>query len=137
MYTLIAKWYIQADDNDKAKAVLQALRELAAQVEAQEPDTWMYLVHTGNQEGSTPPPAPGEVVFVEAYKDFNALLQHVNGKLFQTFVSQYGADFVPEMVPNKGPFLGTISGTKSAPYWLTKVWNSLPLTCWSKALKSL
>src|ERR1039458_4135319 len=58
MYTLIAKWYIQADDNDKAKAVLQALRELAAQVEAQEPDTWMYLVHTGNQEGSTPPPAP-------------------------------------------------------------------------------
>jgi quinol monooxygenase YgiN len=105
MYTLIAKWYIQANDNDKTKAVLQALRELAAQVEAQEPDTWLYLVHTGNQEGSTPPPAPGEVVFVEAYKDFNALLQHVNGKLFQTFVSQYGADFVPEMAPNKGPFM--------------------------------
>ena len=65
----------------------------------------MYLVHTGNQEGSTPPPAPGEVVFVEAYKDFNALLQHVNGELFQTFVSQYGADFVQVTDPNKGPFM--------------------------------
>ena len=101
MYTLIAKWYIRSNEN----AVLEALRELAKQVEAQEPDTWMYVVHTGNQEGSTPPAAPGEVVFVEAYKDFNALLQHVNGKLFQTFVSQYGADFVPVTAPNKGPFM--------------------------------
>ena len=101
MYTVIAKWFIKANEN----AVLEALRELAAQVEAQEPDTWMYLVHTGKQEGSVPPPASGEVVFVEAYKDFNALLQHVNGKLFQTFVSQYGADFVQELAPNKGPFM--------------------------------
>jgi quinol monooxygenase YgiN len=101
MYTVIAKWYIQANEN----AVLQGLRDLATQVEAQEPDTWMYLVHAGNQQGSTPPPAPGEVVFVEAYKDFNALLQHVNGKPFQTFLSQYGADFVPLAEPNKGPFM--------------------------------
>ena len=101
MYTVIAKWYIRANE----KAVLQGLRHLATQVEAGEPDTWMYVVHTGNQDGSTPPPAPGEVVFVEAYKDLNALLQHVNGKPFQTFLSQYGADFVPLTEPNKGPFL--------------------------------
>lgn len=101
MYTLIAKWYIRANQN----AVLQGIHDLAAQVEAQEPDTWMYLVHTGNQEGSTPPPAPGEVVFLEAYKDFSALLQHVNGKLFQTFLSQYGADFVAVTDPNKGPLM--------------------------------
>jgi quinol monooxygenase YgiN len=101
MYTVLAKWYIKANE----KAVLQGLRDLARQVEAGEPDTWMYLVHTGNQEGSTPPAAPGEVLFLEAYKDLNALLQHVNGKPFQTFLSQYGADFVPLIVPNKGPFM--------------------------------
>lgn len=101
MYTIIAKWYIKANE----KAVLQALLHLAAQVEAQEPDTWMYVVHTGNEEGSTPPPAPGEVVFVEAYKDLNALLQHVNGTPFKTFLSQYGADFVPLMPPNTGPVM--------------------------------
>jgi quinol monooxygenase YgiN len=101
MYTVLAKWYIKANE----KAVLQGLRDLARQVEAGEPDTWMYLVHTGNQEGSTPPSAPGEVLFLEAYKDLNALLQHVNGKPFQTFLSQYGADFVPLIVPNKGPFM--------------------------------
>ncbi len=101
MYAIIAKWYIKANES----AVIQALRNLAAQVEAQEPDTWMYLVHTGSQAGSTPPPAPGEVVFLEAYKDFNALLQHVNGKLFQAFLTQYGADFVPLTPPNKGPLM--------------------------------
>ena len=101
MYTVTATWYIQANE----KAVLRGLRALARQVKAQEPDTWMYLVHTGNQKGSTPPPAPGEVVFVEAYKDFNALLRHVNGKPFQAFLKQYGADFVQVMEPNKGPFM--------------------------------
>jgi hypothetical protein len=65
----------------------------------------MYLVHTGNAGGSTPPPADGEVVFVEAYKDLDALLRHVNGKPFQTFLSRYGADFVPVLDPNKGAFM--------------------------------
>ena len=51
MYAITAKWYIKANQT----AVLQALHQLAAQVEAQEPDTWMYVVHTGNQDGSTPP----------------------------------------------------------------------------------
>ena len=101
MYTVIAKWYIQANE----KAVLRGLRKLARQVEASEPDTWMYLVHTGNQKGSTPPPPPGEVVFVEAYKDLKALLHHVNGKPFQSFLSQFGADFVPLTEPNKGPVM--------------------------------
>jgi quinol monooxygenase YgiN len=101
MYTVIAKWYIKSNEN----AVLKALRDLALQVEAQEPDTWLYLVHTGNQEGSTPPPAPGEVVFMEAYRDLNALLLHVHGKPFQTFLKQYGNDFVPLTTPNEGPFM--------------------------------
>jgi quinol monooxygenase YgiN len=101
VYTIIAKWYIKSNES----AVLQGLRHLAAQVEAQEPDTWMYVVHIGNQAGSVPPPAPGEVVFLEAYKDLNALLQHVNGKLFQTFLTQFGTDFVPVMEPNKGPVM--------------------------------
>jgi quinol monooxygenase YgiN len=101
MYTVIAKWYIKSNEN----AVVNALRDLALQVEAQEPDTWLYLVHTGNQEGSTPPPAPGEVVFMEAYKDLNALLRHVNGKPFQAFLKQCGTDFVPLTKPNEGPFM--------------------------------
>jgi quinol monooxygenase YgiN len=101
MYTVLAKWYIKANE----KAVLQGLRDLARQVEAGEPDTWMYLVHTGHKDGSTPPPAPGEVFFVEAYKDFNALLKHVKGKPFKAFLKQYGADFVQLTDPNKGPFM--------------------------------
>jgi quinol monooxygenase YgiN len=101
MYSLISKWFIKANQD----AVLRALRDLAAQVEAHESDTWMYLVHTGNQDGSAPPPAPGEVVFVEAYKDLNGLLHHVNGPLFQAFLKQYGADFVPVLAPNTGPLM--------------------------------
>jgi quinol monooxygenase YgiN len=101
MYSIIAKWYIQANE----KAVLEGLRELTGQVEAGEPDTWMYLVHTGHQKGSTPPAAPGEVVFVEAYKDLEALLAHVNGKPFQAFLAKYGADFVQLTPPNKGPMM--------------------------------
>ena len=101
MYTIIAKWYVKSNE----KAVLKALRQLAREVEAQELDTWMYVVHTGNQDGSVPPPAPGEVVFLEAYKDFNALLAHVNGSPFKTFLSKYGADFVPQMPPNSGPLM--------------------------------
>lgn len=110
MYAITAKWYIKANQT----AVLQALHQLAAQVEAQEPDTWMYVVHTGNQDGSTPPAVPGEVVFVEAYKDFNALLAHVNGKPFQSFLAQYGADFAQVSPPNKGPFMLVESLTRLA-----------------------
>ena len=110
MYTVIARWYIKAN----RKAVLEGLQSLAAQVEAGEPDTWMYLVHTGNEAGSTPPPALGEVVFVEGYKDFQALLRHVKGRPFKTFLKQYGADFVPVTAPNKGPFMLVASLARQA-----------------------
>ena len=85
--------------------MVAALKSLAGQVQAEEPDTWMYVVHDALDEGSIPPPALGEIVFVEAYKDHAAFVAHVTGKPFLAFMAEFGPLLVQQLPPNKGGYI--------------------------------
>jgi len=91
MYSLIATWYLKPDLKSEGIA---ALRQLAKDVEENEPDTWGYLIHSGAQ-GSAPPCSDGTVVFIEIYKDEHAFLAHVKGPTFTQFKEEYGKLFQP------------------------------------------
>ena len=72
MYIVDAFWSIIPGNEAKAYAALGAL---AAQVEKEQPDTWMYLIHTPNLDpgvNTFPMPGPEQVGFVEGYKDRDA-----------------------------------------------------------------
>ena len=86
MLSIVAKWWIVPGNEDAAVA---ALAELAARVEAEEPYTLMYLVHTAVEEGSRPPPPRTEVVFVSAWPDRAAFERHLDGPVFRTWIAQY------------------------------------------------
>jgi len=82
---LISKWFVLPGHE---RAVLPALRKLAAVVRATEPGTLMYLVHTPYDQRklrSTPPPNSGLVLFFEMHASPKAFDVHVNGSLFTTF----------------------------------------------------
>jgi predicted enzyme related to lactoylglutathione lyase/quinol monooxygenase YgiN len=100
--SLTSGWYIAPGKGSEA---LAALRNLAAAVYANEPDTLMYLVHTPfADEGSIvsrPPVTANSVVFFETYRTPQAFLAHVNGPVFQEFVAKNGSLFVNS---NGGPF---------------------------------
>lgn len=96
MYTLIAKWTII--QGKEAPAVV-ALKKLAKQVQQNEKDTLIYLVHTPDlKEVNLPTPSPLEVIFIEGYKNKAAFLAHLTGKIFTTFVAQYGDLFLSTTV---------------------------------------
>jgi len=81
---------------NEAKAYA-ALGALADAVEATQPDTWMYLLHTPNLDPGTniyPPPAPVQVAFVEGYKDFAAYKAHHGSKVMKDFVKNSGQYFL-------------------------------------------
>jgi len=101
MYTMLARWYVKQGMEQDA---LTALEQLAAQVQAQEPDTLMYLVHRGGP-GALPPSPRGEIVFVEGYRSMEAFKAHVNGPVFQGFLKEHGGLFVPAF--QGGPFMLT------------------------------
>lgn len=85
MITTIGQMYILPGAETKAIALL---KELAANVQANEPDTLLYLIHLPDAKGLSMPPAiPGEVTFVEVYKDDAAFQAHLNGPAFQGFVA--------------------------------------------------
>jgi len=92
MLSLTSQWFLRPGCEQTAIA---ALRQLAADVEAQEPDTLTYLVHTpyaGLQ--SLPPADPLSVLFFEEYSDDAAFQRHVTGPVFTGFVKQHGDLFV-------------------------------------------
>lgn len=91
MKSLIARWYIKPGEEDKVWPVLEAL---PAKVLAEEPDTYMYLVHKPDTEASMPPLPGTEIIFFEAYKDEGAFTAHIKGKVFTTFVEEYGDCFL-------------------------------------------
>lgn len=99
MLTLVAHWYVKPGKLDDAKAALAAL-EVA--VKANEPGTWMYLIHV-SAAGSLPPAADGTVVFVEGYADAAALQAHLNGPAYTGFQKAHGDLFVPAF--SGGPFM--------------------------------
>jgi quinol monooxygenase YgiN len=99
-----AYWTIVAGKQAEAEA---ALAELAREVEAKEPGTWMYLVHVPNRGVSSfPPQGPGAVTFLEVYKDRQAFLDHVTGPVFTGFLARHGADFLNMYGPTL-PFMIT------------------------------
>jgi quinol monooxygenase YgiN len=93
-YPLTAKWTILPGNEEKAK---KALIQLAKDVQENEPETLLYMVHVPNfKEKSLPTPPEGEVFFWEVYEDQNAFLKHINGSIFQTFVKTYGELFLSD-----------------------------------------
>lgn len=92
MYQLIARWTILQGKKDEA---IDALKNLAAEVKAKEPDTWVYIPQTTDfTETNLPTPYDGEIVFFECYKNKDAFLAHLNGEVFTGFVKQYGNLFL-------------------------------------------
>lgn len=94
MYLNDAFWSILPGNEAKAYAALGAL---AAQVEREQPDTWMYLIHTPNLDPGVktfPMPGPQQVAFVEGYKDRDAFQRHHSSPIMQEFFAKNGAYFL-------------------------------------------
>lgn len=94
--SLTSRWFIRPG---REAEVLEAVRDLAARVQATEPGTLMYLVHVPRPEAdlqSLPPSSPQLLLFVEMYRDRQAFLDHVNGANFVGFVQRFGECFVPD-----------------------------------------
>ena len=101
MYSVLARWYVLPGQIDPAR---QALEALVADVKALEPDTLIYQVREA-VAGSLPPAAEGEIVFFECYRDKAAFQAHITGPVFTKFLKDYGALFVQNFPPGKGPFM--------------------------------
>ncbi|MWB93262.1 hypothetical protein GON26_02730 [Flavobacterium sp. GA093] len=104
-YPLEAKWTILPGNEAKAT---EALKQLALDVQENEPETIMYMVHVPNfKEKSLPTPAQGEVIFWEVYEDQEGFLKHVNGPIFQNFVKTYGELFLSDFSTPPQVFMTT------------------------------
>lgn len=102
MFICNAYWTIAAGKQAEAEA---ALAGLAREVEAKEPNTWMYLVHVPDREVSSfPPQGEGAVTFIEVYRDYQAFVEHVTGPVFNGFVAANGALFLNMYGPSL-PFM--------------------------------
>ncbi|PKB18296.1 putative quinol monooxygenase [Flavobacterium sp. 5] len=112
-YPLTGKWTILPGNEVKAT---EALKKLAQDVQANEPETLLYMVHIPNFNAkSLPTPPEGEIIFWEVYEDENAFLKHINGPLFTTFVKNYGELFLsdfntPPKIYMTAEILTTIEG---------------------------
>lgn len=94
MYQLTGKWTILPGNEEK---VTKALKQLALDVQKNEPGTLLYIIHTPNfEEKSAPMPPAGEIVFFEIYKDKDAFNAHITGPYFQNFVKDYGNLFLQD-----------------------------------------
>ncbi len=93
--SLISEWFLKPGSETEGIA---ALRELAEDVRANEPDTLTYLVHTPFQDDARlqalPPVDASSVLFFETYRDADAFLAHVNGPIFKGFVAAHGDLFI-------------------------------------------
>ena len=97
MYATIAYWYLA--DGAEAPAAHAALRELAAEVQATEPGTLMYLAHTPGAS-ALPPVSPRQIVFFESYRDKGAFTAHITGKAFTGFLARHGSLFAKDANDN-------------------------------------
>ncbi|MGG1948745.1 antibiotic biosynthesis monooxygenase [Trinickia sp. NRRL B-1857] len=93
--SLTSRWFVRPGCEQAAE---EALRQLASDVERNEPDTLTYLVHQpyrgDGRLQSLPPSEPRTVLFFETYRSADAFVRHVNGPVFGAFVERYGELFV-------------------------------------------
>lgn len=92
--SLTSTWFIKPGCEDQ---VLAGLGRLAQEVQALEPGTLVYRVHTPYAADarlqSLPPVARNSVVFFEQYVDADAFLAHLHGPSFARFTQEYGPMF--------------------------------------------
>jgi len=117
--SLTSTWFI-APGNEQA--AIAAVKALAKEVEASEPDTLIYLAHTpltdDNRVTSLPPPYSGTILFFEMYRTVEAFLRHVNGPVFTNFVANSGNLFVAQ---NGAPFTFVAFLTRQAGFVRTEL----------------
>ncbi len=95
MYHLTGKWTILPGNEEKAT---NALKQLALDVQKNEPGTLLYIIHTPNfEEKSLPIAPPGHIVFFEIYKDKDAFKAHITGPYFTNFIKNYGNLFLQDL----------------------------------------
>lgn len=125
MISLISRWPLADGCPDD---LVQALKALAEDVCAHEPDTLVYTVHVRAPDPLDPrhrpihPPPPPiapsrqpEVVFFEVYRDADAFARHVTGPIFTRFRIDYLHYFVedgsnPGWPRTETPFLERLAG---------------------------
>lgn len=86
MFSKIVTWCLKLESRSEGIA---ALKQLAIDIEAKEPGTWGYLIHSG-AAGSTSPCSDDTIVFVEIYRDEQALIGHLHGPVFTKFMTDHG-----------------------------------------------
>jgi quinol monooxygenase YgiN len=117
--SLISQWFIRPGFEAQ---VIEGVTQLAADIEANEPGTLTYLVHTPRVDDdvlqSLPPSNPLSLLFFETYRDPSAFVAHVKGPLFTQFVQQFGNCFVPSDPLPTDP--GSTAGPYSTVQFLTQ-----------------
>lgn len=92
--SLTSEWFIKPGNED---AAISALKQVALEVQAREPGTLAYLVHTPNTLDSglqsLPPRDPQSVLFFEVYENADAFEAHLNGPVFTEFLKQHAELF--------------------------------------------
>jgi len=98
--SLTSTWFIDLTNPLNSAKAIAAVKALAKEVETHEPDTLVYLVNTpftsDNRVTSSPPLGAGTIVFFEMYRTVEAYLRHVNGPIFQNFLSNSGGLFIAQ-----------------------------------------
>lgn len=92
--SLVARWYMRPGCEAEALAALEGLIKA---VEANEPGTLAYRVHTSLGDPSLPslPPVDAStLLFFETYRSPEAFRAHVEGAVFKDFVAAHGHLFV-------------------------------------------
>jgi uncharacterized protein len=121
--SLTSQWFIRPGYVDEVK---EAVKKLAADIAANEPDTLTYLVHipwdTTNPADalqSLPPTTPTLLLFFETYRGAEGFRKHVQGPQFKQFVKDYGHCFISSDPLPDDP--GSTAGPYSTVQFFTQV----------------
>ncbi len=112
--SLTSQWFIRPGCEGEVRG---AVKELAAAIAANEPDTLTYQVHIPWEPAdpadalqSLPPSTPTLLLFFERYRGAEGFRKHIEGPQFKNFVEAYGHCFIPADPLPADP------GSKAGPY---------------------